>query len=257
MTSGYQIFGHGKPLVCLHSSMSTSKQFMPLVGAMSNKRQCILIDLYGYGDAPQVESTQSDEFSLDTEVQRIERILNELGVEQFDVVGHSYGAATALELAYQHQSKVSKLALFEPVAFHLLAPQHPVRLGVVNMAKKLRELAPMDAAALFLEYWNGEGWFASLPAKVQQQFMPQVEKVILDFQGLINNAHGIEHYASMEISVLLTTGQYSKPSAYAVADVIAAGLKNVSVNQVAAGHMAPLSHPHLVVPVWQQFFSVE
>ena len=135
MQRGFRLLGAtGRVLVCLHSSMSSSRQFLPLAQQLAASHRLLLIDLYGYGDAP--PAINDGAHSLVREVTRIQAILAELEINEFDVLGHSFGGACALTLALANPEPIGKLALFEPVAFHLLSPCHPERQRVAALAAK-------------------------------------------------------------------------------------------------------------------------
>src|SRR5690606_6671480 len=150
--AGVQVSGEGIPLVLLHSSMSSGKQWTKLIEQLKGYRKIINIDLLGYGNAPQPE--RDAPFSLACETDRINSILATLDVEQFDLVGHSYGGATALKFSYENSARVNRLAVFEPVAFHLLAADNPARQEVVALGNSMTEMSDAEAAESFLDYWN-------------------------------------------------------------------------------------------------------
>src|SRR5262245_14829614 len=106
--------------------MSSSSQWRELVQALSPSYRVIAIDLLGYGDSPRRRRASGYEFA--DELRHVEAAL--AGVlapgERFHLVGHSYGGAVALQLALRTQRLLS-LTLFEPVAFHLLNPEHRAR----------------------------------------------------------------------------------------------------------------------------------
>ena len=257
MSSGYKIVGTaaGTPVVCLHSSMSSHRQFSSFAMSMADERQLIMIDLYGYGSAPPAPGERPH--SLQLEVERVLGILRSLDVVHFDLVGHSFGGACALLLAAQHSARVGKLALYEPVAFHLLPASHPVRNEVIALAGQMHGVDAAQAAGVFLDYWNGTGFFAQLPEKIRQQFTAQVAKVELDFEALIGASLTASDLRTFHVPTLLLCGRQSQPSAHAVAEQINAHAPAVELRWIDAGHMAPVTHPDLVNPHWQAFLQSE
>lgn len=55
-----------------------------------------------------------DDYSLDLEIDGLDRFADDLGVERFHLVGHSLGASIALAYAAEHDDRVASLALNEP-----------------------------------------------------------------------------------------------------------------------------------------------
>ncbi|WP_088332061.1 alpha/beta hydrolase [Lacimicrobium sp. SS2-24] len=227
-------------IVLLHSSMSSARQWRSLSANIASDFRVINIDLYGYGEAPAVEEPKT--FSLTTEAERVIQILDKLEVNQYHLLGHSYGGALALKLALEQNSRLCSLMLFEPVAFHLLNDEAPGRREVQKLASDVAQSSASDAAAAFVNYWNGEGYFDALPESMQAAFSSQVEKVKLDFQALLSEPYAPQDYARIMQPTLLMTGKYSRPPAHAVAAVIGQQLPRLTAVSVSAGHMAPISH---------------
>ncbi|WP_416308056.1 alpha/beta fold hydrolase [Neptunicella sp. SCSIO 80796] len=242
--AGVKISGAGRPLVLLHSSMSSGKQWTKLVQQLKDNHQIINIDLLGYGDAPQPD--RNTVFSLQYETRRIESILAELGVEQFDLVGHSYGGATALKFTYENPSRVNRLVVFEPVAFHLLAADNPARQDVVQLGNSMAEMSDFEAAESFLDYWNGQGYFASIPDFVRQPLLNRVYKGVLDFTALLGESYQLSDYANIVQPTLLLSGEKTRRSAQAVVHELSQHLPNSHMQVTPGGHMAPISHADTV-----------
>jgi pimeloyl-ACP methyl ester carboxylesterase len=232
-------------VVLLHSSMSSRSQWAPLMAAQEARFRFIALDLLGYGKSA-FPSEVAHEFSLAHEVDAMAAALAahlEAG-EPFHLVGHSYGGATALRLARQLRSRVLSLAVFEPVAFHLLSPQDPARIGIERVIAAI-DMAPSQQAAarVFIDYWNGPGGFDKLPPALQQRFASQVAKVRLDFQALLGEPAALADMHVLNMPALVLRGEQAPTSTRRVADCLAAALPNATARQTPGGHMAPLTHP--------------
>jgi len=246
MDPGVTVTGNpeGTAIVLLHSSMSSSRQWHKLVLQLQADYLLINIDLLGYGTAPQV--LDNTHFGLEDETRRIEIILQQLNISEYLLVAHSYGGATALKYAYEHQPQVLAMALFEPVAFHLLDKQSQAWQEIQQISMEMHHCSDEQAAQSFVDYWNGPGFFASVPLAMQQVFSAQAKKVLLDFQGLTREAYTLEDYSQLNMPVLLMTGELSRQSSLTVASLLRARLSNVQHQAVNAGHMAPISHARQV-----------
>src|SRR5687768_2507772 len=116
----FSIAGSGEPIVLLHSSMSHKGQWSELTEDLAGKHRTIAIDLVGYGNAPNLDT--SSRVTLDDEAKRVQTILHRVfgHTPMFHLIGHSYGGGVALRLARNLPHRVASLALFEPTAFHVL-----------------------------------------------------------------------------------------------------------------------------------------
>jgi pimeloyl-ACP methyl ester carboxylesterase len=231
-------------IVLLHSSLSSARQWRELVTRLEPDYRVINLDLYGYGQGPAVEDPGT--FGLATEARRVTDILEQLKVEKYHLLGHSYGGALALKLALEQNLRIRSLILFEPVAFHLLSKDEPGYQEIVALASGMPDDQPRQAAAAFVDYWNGAGYFAGLPEPMQALFTRQVDKVRLDFQALLSEPYAPYNYAKIKQPTLLMTGKHSRQSAHAVAAIIGHRLPGLTARPVSGGHMAPISHTKLV-----------
>jgi pimeloyl-ACP methyl ester carboxylesterase len=103
----YVIHGKGEPLLVLHGGMGSSDMFTPDLPALSEKRQVILVDLQGHGrtalgDRPFNLQDMGDDMAV---------IVKELGHEQVDAWGYSFGGGVAFRLAVQHPHVVRRLVI--------------------------------------------------------------------------------------------------------------------------------------------------
>ncbi|WKE64426.1 alpha/beta hydrolase [Gallaecimonas kandeliae] len=226
-------------LVYLHSSMSDSRQWRPLAQDFPG----LLHDFYGYGEAPMAPAGP---FSLALEAARI--ALN----EPMTLVGHSYGAATALHLAVTQPDKVKALCLYEPVAFWLLPKENAGRQAAEDLGARMARLDASQGAQAFVDYWSGEGSFAAMPARLQQRLAAQAPKVLKDFEALIGES---TDPAAITVPLLLMVGSQSPASSRAVAFELARRLPQAQLVEVDAGHMGPIQHPELVLPLMADFLK--
>lgn len=242
------------PVLLLHSSQSNSGQWRQLITQLQGDFDVMAVDLLGYGNAPAASVDSPESFRFADELPRIEAALSQAQWQQpVHLIGHSYGGALALKIALEQPFPVASLAVFEPVAFHVLDAQDSGRQQVEKIAGQMDQLAPAEATARFVDYWNSDGFFASLPARVQQVMISQTEKVIMDFAALMGEPHKASDYAQVQLPVLLLQGQYTQGSAQQVAARLLQVLPQVSTQTVACGHMGPLTHADQVNPLLLAF----
>src|SRR6266487_5948545 len=101
-------------------------------------------DRRGRGD-----STDTQPYALEREIEDIEALIDEAGGEAF-VFGISSGAALALEAAIKLPGKIKKLAMYEPPYFS----DETVRQAWIDYRKQLKEVLAEgrqgDAVALWM-----------------------------------------------------------------------------------------------------------
>lgn len=254
-----KISGQGEPILLLHSSLSSHRQWAPLAAQLASLRRFCIVsaDLAGYGDEPC--PTEPRPFSLADEVDfLLQRLPNEVKSQSIRVVGHSYGGAVALQLALSSALKVRQLVLFEPVAFHLLKGEPTLWHEVTALADELLRLAPPQAAERFIDYWQHLGYFLALPTKMQQAFAAQVGKVSLDFEGLANAPWTLKDYQQrLQLPVWIGSGLRSRQSARRIAQLLAQTLSQVQYAEFSCGHMGPVTDAAVINQAMLEFLSQE
>ena len=247
-----KIVGQGQPLLLLHSSLSSHKQWQLLAAALSEQYQLLLPDLLGYGSHQTVELQAAPIHSLADEAAAVLAQLPAAVHQQpLLVIGHSFGGALALHLARTAKIKLKALVLYEPVAFHLLAhaiTAEAVTLTaeVVALSQQMPQLPAWDAAQLFVDYWQQPGYFQQLPVRMQQQMAAQVWKVPQDFQALISEPATLADYQLLQCPILLLRGSQSRRSALLISEMLEGFWRQAIVKTLPAGHMGPVAAAELV-----------
>ncbi len=241
------------PVLFLHSSMSSGQQWNALRESLN--LPSVAPDIAGYGKAAMPSNNRS-EHQLAFE---LERLSDQIPEQPFHLVGHSYGAASALRLARLHPEKVISLTLFEPVAFHLLGTDDPQQQSVLALSQKIENFIdqgdPASAATCFIDYWNGEGTFSRLNEKMQSIFCQGIIKVAYDFTALLNEDCQPGDLKTIHCPVLLLEGAESQPTTHAVMSTLRSVFPEAEHHNLPCGHMGPLTHPHLVNPLVSQFIA--
>ena len=96
--------GSGSPLLLLHGATSSGRVWGPLIPTLARTRRVIALDLPGQGDSPSTAQTPP-QWAVE-----VADLLDRRELERVQVVGHSSGGWTALELAKRGRA-ASVLAL--------------------------------------------------------------------------------------------------------------------------------------------------
>lgn len=137
--------GSGAPVVFLHSWMLAAPMWQYQVAELARRgHRCILPDRRGHGRSDEPGSG----YDLDTLVDDVDRIAGAFGLDQFALVGHSFGCVEAARYAStKGRGRVSRVALLSPTT-PLLRRTDDNPLGIDEAAFEfLRELWRRDFAA--------------------------------------------------------------------------------------------------------------
>jgi pimeloyl-ACP methyl ester carboxylesterase len=98
--------GSGPTLVCHPGGPGFSGASLTDLGGLADSCELIIVDPRGTG-----RTGAADTFDQDDYVADLEELLDELGVEQFDLLGHSHGGFVAIAYAATHPDRVRRLVL--------------------------------------------------------------------------------------------------------------------------------------------------
>lgn len=96
--------GTGRPVLMLHGFPQSSREWAPVMAALSDRARLIAPDLRGAGetDAP------SSGYDSETVQRDVIALLDELGLEQVDLVAHDWGAIVGFDLCLTHPERVRR-----------------------------------------------------------------------------------------------------------------------------------------------------
>ena len=103
----HEIYGQGEPLVLIHGGLTTIGEMQGWVEPLAKTRQVIAVEMQGHGrtadtDRPMTFSTMGDDIAM---------LLDYLKIPKADLVGHSFGGASAIRTAIQYPNKVRRLVV--------------------------------------------------------------------------------------------------------------------------------------------------
>lgn len=114
--------GVGEPIVFLHGIPDSWFQWHHQMAALAPQYRCIAVDLKGYG---QSDTTRGD-YRHAAAAEQLTALLDEIGVESFNLVTHDRGTVQGDHIAANHPHRVLRYGRGEQHLYHfnpLLAPQ--------------------------------------------------------------------------------------------------------------------------------------
>lgn len=99
--------GQGDVILLLHGMAGSSQTWRSILGPLSRKYRVIAPDLLGHGKSAKPRS----DYSLGAFAVSLRDLLDELGVAQATIVGHSLGGGVAMQFTYQHPDYCQRLIL--------------------------------------------------------------------------------------------------------------------------------------------------
>ncbi|WP_209428183.1 alpha/beta fold hydrolase [Pararhodobacter sp. SW119] len=245
--------GTGAPVVALHGSASAGAQWRSLSEHLAARFRVIAPDLAGYGRSGQPAARAS----LAAEAAFLRPALAAAG-EPVHLVGHSFGGAVALAVAITMPESVRSLTLIEPAAFRLLMADDltdrmlGAEIGCVadDVRSTLRIGRRTEAAARFIDYWNGDGAWARSSPRLQGLILAAMDRVAENFTALAAPGLTARALSRLHCPTLVIAGLETPLPALRTAELVAETIPNAQLALIhGVGHMAPLTDPHIVDPM--------
>jgi pimeloyl-ACP methyl ester carboxylesterase len=165
--------GKGIPIIFIHGGLGDYRSWATQVKEFSQKFRAITYSRrYNY---PNGNSMLISNHSAIIEAEDLAGMIKNLKLERVYLVGASYGALTALFLAYKHPEMMRAMVLAEPPMLKLIAdtPEgKEVFAEVMNMAweptkNALKKGDKEQSLKPFVDYLFGEGTFERTPAALR------------------------------------------------------------------------------------------
>jgi len=192
LTFHYRTHGDadGLPMLLLHGSFASSRWWQPFFAILPDEIYAIAPDLRGCGGSERSD----DGYEVHEQAEDVASFIDALGLEDFDLVGHSSGGAIAVEYALTHPSRARSLILvdsapiegvFTPLEGYQLLEQMRVDRSLLSQA--LASLMPSTPP----------------PTMTVEEFQPFFEKLIDDAAGMApaaftGVARALEHWNRFE-----------------------------------------------------------
>jgi pimeloyl-ACP methyl ester carboxylesterase len=248
--------GDGPLVVLVHASMGGARQWSNLMGDLADRFGVRAVNLFGYGGTPAWSRAQAptlDDFAalVACAVPATERKVR--------LVGHSFGGAVAMHAAaHQLRGRVERLVLIEPSLFYLLEQngQRAAFREISALARFTHERTAAgaidDAAKRFIDYWSEPGTWAAMPEGKKAALAASMPRVAHEWDAILSGTTSAAEWASqLPRHTLLMLSARARAPSRGIVQVLwrHAGPRWELTNIPQAGHMAPVTHPHIVNPI--------
>ncbi|MEP1964772.1 alpha/beta fold hydrolase [Tateyamaria sp.] len=256
-------FGSGPlPVLAIHCSLGHSGAWRGIGTALNDLATLHAFDLPGHGKSSNWDG-QGDLHDVATDMALA--VLDTLGPDPVDVLGHSFGAMIALRLAVQYPHRVRRLTLFEPVFFAAAMADDPDFAPAYARAnaefETVLEAGDLTAAAsVFNAAWgDGTPWHA-IPEATRTYMTDRIGFIRASAPFIVQDCVGLlgpNQLAKVQMPVLLLRGTTTNGTE-AINNAIALRLPNATqMTLPEMGHMGPITHPDAVAIPVGRFLSAD
>lgn len=242
--------GQGPPVLLVHSSASSHRQWRKLVDRLRPRWRVIAPNLRGAGETTAWRAQRPQTLADAAEV--VLALVDGLHLRApLRMVGHSFGAAVVLQAAQVLGTRVAKLVLCEPMLPGLLQARGH-REAAAETQRLHRQLARLGgagdwlaAAEPFVEYFSGDGAWAAMPAERRRQIADSLPHNLHEWEAAMALQRA-DAFDGVTAQGLLMQGHATRRALAEMADVLHARFGHWQRVGVAGGHMAPVTHADAV-----------
>ena len=238
--------GAGPPLIVIHGSMSSHRQWQSLAERLRDRYRLIVPDLLMSDPG----SRNLGAFTFANDCAFIGELVD--ANPGAHLLGHSYGGVVAIKAALGQRDTLGSLILMEPSCFHLLKqegqPEYDeiIRLRDVQHEQEARGDAA-QAARAFIEYWIGPAGWEAMPERRKELMTLGLPKLNEDWPGTLDDHTRLADYRSLSLPTLLMRAKDTRAPSFRIAELLRSALPNPAFVEIASGgHMSPLTNPEPV-----------
>lgn len=245
-------------IVFLHGFLGNGDSWNEIIPTLSKYYYCITIDLPGHGRTLPEESLF---YTMSNCAKLIVRLLDNLGILNFSLVGYSMGGRLGLLVALNYPERINRLVM-ESSSPGLKTKKERIERQISDerLAQEL-ERAPLEQ---FLHKWYSQPLFDSIKNN-QSRFPALIEKrKINDPTGLVKSLRFMGSGAqdslwrelkNLQVSTLLIVGEYDHKFQEIAKEMSAETKKIVVASVTGAGHNVHLEQPKKYAQVLKKFLT--
>jgi pimeloyl-ACP methyl ester carboxylesterase len=248
----YTDAGTGPPVVLVHSSASGLRQWRRLAETLQDRHRVIAINLFGYGNTSPWPGERPLMLADQAELVAAAAALSQ---EPVALVGHSLGAAVAMEAAARLGDRIRVLIVFEPILFGYLESYGPASAydEIAGIAHRYRALAGSGdwngVGELFIDYWAAAGTWAAMPDERKQNTIAMLPAVLPEW-NMATAIRPLEGWRDIRAPVHLIHAADTRAPTRAIVQLLTKAYPDWRLHEIASGgHMAPLARPDAVNPL--------
>lgn len=145
----YRKLGAGRPLIILHGLFGSSDNWQTLGKTFAEDFEVYFVDQRNHGHSP-----HSEDFSYELMAADLAELIEDIGLSDVNIIGHSMGGKTTIEFAKTHGHLIDKMIIAD--ISHKKYPSHHDQILAGLNAIDLSEISSRGAADKALQQYVPE-----------------------------------------------------------------------------------------------------
>jgi len=192
-----------KTLVLLHGFLQNLDVWSSYVLSYMHHLRVITIDLPGHGQT----ETFSETHSMDFMARMVKTVLDEAGVDQCVMIGHSMGGYVALAFAEKHPYLLRGLGLINSHALPDSEEHRHWRQAICEQVKENRASYIVNFVPTLFDDHNRAGLSQDIKDLQDQCLETRSESIIAAQNGMMNRPSRIDVLRQLEVPILFIYGK--------------------------------------------------
>jgi pimeloyl-ACP methyl ester carboxylesterase len=204
----YEVFGRGRPVILLHGWLGSWGLWQETMAYLGQYYRTYALDFWGFGESGNKRAT----YAVPDFISLVDQSMEELGIAQAPLVGHSMGGTVSLSVAIQYPQRASKVVVIgSPIVGSSLA--FPLKLAGIRLnAYVLFQLFGLFRAIMrvaspticrdprFPDMMDSdltkltlESFLVSIASLRKTDLRPQLNKICIPTMGMFGDKDNIVH----------------------------------------------------------------
>jgi pimeloyl-ACP methyl ester carboxylesterase len=103
----YEVYGRGKPVILLHGWLGSWGLWQETMSFLGRYYRTYAMDFWGFGES----GKKRDTYAVQDFVSLVDQFMEQLGIANAPLVGHSMGGTVSLSVAIKYPQRVSKVVV--------------------------------------------------------------------------------------------------------------------------------------------------
>lgn len=103
----YEVYGRGKPVILLHGWLGSWGLWQETMSFLGRHYRTYALDFWGFGESGKKRET----YAVQDFVSLVDQFMEQLGIENAPLVGHSMGGTVSLSVAIKYPQRVNKVVV--------------------------------------------------------------------------------------------------------------------------------------------------
>lgn len=209
----YEVYGRGKPVILLHGWLGSWGLWQETMGFLGKYYRTYALDFWGFGESGKKRET----YAVQDFVSLVDQFMEQLGIENAPLVGHSMGGTVSLSVAIKYPQRVSKVVVvgspmvgsslalplkwagYRPIAFLLFNMMGLFRLGmrvaspIICRDERFANMMDRDLSRTTLE-----SFLLSIASLRRTDLRPMLGQIKVPAMGMYGDRDVIVHPSQWE-----------------------------------------------------------